>query len=140
MMQRFRDKRTAEQVVSGESDKGKGRGKGRRGDRAAGGKPGGNPADGQGPKPPEVAAVGEAAKEKGGPKKVQPKLAAGGGFYAIHEEVRSMAEQIDHYRSRVDRVDNTVELGDFFGRSDAHQVKGSEPCYSLGTALDLSDL
>ena len=39
----------------------------------------------------------------------------------------------------MDRVSNTVELSDYFAWSSVGLAAESEPCYSLGAALDLSE-
>jgi len=72
----------------------------------------------------------------GGP--LPPELAADAKT-APRDFCRSIAEQIDHFPSRVDRVDNTVELSDYFGMPKSWQGANSAPCYSLGFSLDLSD-
>ena len=110
--------------------------KGKKGDKK------GKDADAEGPKAPELQALNDAPQvaPKG---KAQPKaksrLAAGGECRVIMDEVRSLYEQVDHFRSGVERVDNTVEMKDFFGSSAkkarrAYDSSGElEKCYQLAT-------
>ena len=72
--------------------------------------------------------------------KAKPKLIAGEKCRAIEEEVRSLAERIDHFKSRIPRVNNTVELSDYFeGKAGKPGDAEAEPCYCLDSALNLSD-
>ena len=120
----------------GKDDKGKGKSKGK--DDKGKGKKGKDPP--LGPKSPEINVTNETPVQK--PKaKAAPKLSAGadGSWYMIHEEIRSMSDQFGHHGSRVERVANTMELGDFFelgiGEFAEHEL-----CYNLGSAnkLDMS--
>ena len=56
--------------------------------------------------------------------------------YTIHEEVRSVCEQVAHDGSSTERVMNTIELSDYFGTSPDTELK---PCYSLDSALTLDE-
>ena len=89
-------------------------------------------------KPPEVAAVEEPspkAKSRSGPPG-KTVLSSGDSNFAIEEQIGSLAEQLGHYRSGVERVCNTVELSDYFGKKSSADVR---PCYSLESALNLED-
>ena len=46
-------------------------------------------------------------------------------------------EQVDHLGSQVERVCNTVELSDYFGRMPGRKAM-YEPCYNLETTLNLT--
>jgi hypothetical protein len=79
-------------------------------------------------------AEGAAAKAK-----AKATLSAGGGsFRAIHEECRSLVEQIEHFKSNVQRVPNTMEFSDYFEWAGKQAV--SEPCYTVESALSLDDV
>ena len=100
----------------------------------------------EGPKPPEVSVVGEERLPREKAKaKAKAKITSGRAdiTHTINEEVRSLAEQIDHFKSRVDRVKNTVELSDYFEKKTLPSDRqgpsvDDRPCYSLESALDLN--
>ena len=74
-----------------------------------------------------------------GPPKAKAKVTTGGFCRAIDEEVRSLAEQVDHFRSQVPRVPWTVELSDYLTGLAGKAGESPELCYSLDATLDLSD-
>ena len=49
-----------------------------------------------------------------------------------------MAEQVGHFRSRVDRIANTMELSDYFGGTTEKSPTDFEPCYGLKSVMDIS--
>ena len=91
--------------------------------------------DSRGPKPPEVAVVTEKKVRK--PKNGGKKLSSGSGDtnHAI-EEVRSVSEEIDEFRTHVDRIHNTMELSDYF-RKGRKKVK-SQGIYDVGKPVELN--
>ena len=65
------------------------------------------------------------------------KLTSGGSLAPVNEEITSLWEEIDHYQSQVERVCNTVELGDYSG-SQRKKRGDKDPCYSLKKSVNLN--
>ncbi len=86
-----------------------------------------------------VMAIGDGAPPVQGPrakaKAKQLALASGGadGQYCIGEEIRSMSDQFVHHGSKVARVPDTMEMGDYFGLTDSQESS----CYLMDVTCNL---
>lgn len=62
------------------------------------------------------------------------------GFSAIDDDqigefILNVSERIDHFRTKIDWVHNTVEVADFFVKAPTER---ESPCYSLRELMELT--